>query len=577
MKKMALLLLLVLTGLVAFVLLNRQGQEEIDPARFLPEQTALYIEHRDLEAFVQDFKQSKLGLALSSIDYELLSRELEIEESFYQEFEKARNDVTEFLDGQIFKQMLSKKVIVSLLPIKAPGSKDPLVEARKRLLVILEPKLNSSLIDLIGYLNLEGTDQTSQQHGDHLVKFHHLEDGETLVSVKVDGLVLLSYNENIIFGCLDRFDQGKQSLMTHADFKYLREEHRDSKVFFYSSIQSIRQQIPHFIQMLDEPEQKLIIDKMAGGKGWRTLSFGIDAGQDTISDKATIFFDKEEIDAATRELLLVPPEKNETLAMVPAEAVVYYWTNTFNLSTIWKTIQNSQGDQKEQQLKMKKEITKTIGMDPEKFFALFGSKIAFFLEEQSEISFIPLPGFSAMMQLKQPVKAGHFVENKLKELHIPIHTTTYKQKELRYWGNSVQQSFQPVYAIFNEYLYIASSVKLMKRMIDTADLGTGLQNDPGFLAVQNNSFLGKNNSVSFIRFSSFIQMTKELVNWGGMILGLQNRRVANRSKILIDQLINPILDGMTMFSTVHARSYTTDDKIVFENKTILVPQQTTNE
>ena len=569
MKKIALsLLLIIVVASLVIYFLTEDEQKEMDPARFLPKQTSFYLEHQDLEVFIDSLSQSKLGKTFSAIDYDLLFRELQLHELHYENFKNIRDDINEFLDSQVYKQLLSKKVVVSLLPAESAEISDPQVEAKKRLLVIFKTKLNSNLLDLIGYLNLEGIRQTSQKYGNHVIKFHHLKNNEILVTTKVEGLVLLSFNEDIIRASIDRFERKESSLVSHKDFKELRKNQRNCKVFFYSSIQEIRKQLPYFIQKFDDTTKDIITKKLIGWDGWRTFSFCITSDGNALYDRATIYFDKDKLDPSTKKLFLTPPEENKTLSMIPASVVTYYWTNTFDLPVIWDTIINNSKMSEEQRSKIRNDFIKNIGMEPEKLFELFNKKIAFFIMEGNGANFIPLPDISFIINLKQSKEVGDLLKNQLEKFQIPVQTQTYKKRKMIYWGNSIQQSLQPVYAIFNSHLYVSSSIEVMKKMIDTIDSGQGLAVDNEFLSVTHSNFTGKNNTVSFIRFSSLIRLTKELVNWGGTILGLQDRRVAHKTKILIEHLINPVLDGMMMFSTVHARSYTTDDKIVFENKTI---------
>jgi len=562
------LLLIIVTSSLLFFFLREEKKKDTEPALFLPEQTSVYLEHRDLEAFINDFRQSKLGTTLSSIDYDLLFRELQINKSYYEHFVKAQENISEFLDSQFYKQLLSEKVIITLLPAENNERGDLEVEIKKRLLIILKPKINSSLLDLIGYLNLEGTEQSSTKHGNHVIKSHHIENDGILVTSKVNELVLLSFNEDVIRQCLDRFDQGKRSLVSHNDFRELREEHNQSQIFFYSSIQSIREQLRILIQTLDDSNQNTINKGLTEWNGWRTLSFGIRTDDKAIYDKAAIFFDKDKIDPTVKKLFLIPPEENNTLSMVPPDIVTYYWTNTFDLSTIWNTAIIGSGTNTEQRKQIINEFKKNVGIKPEKLFEMIDNNIAFFIMGNSDTSFIPLPDFSFVFHLKKPKKFQSFIKNQLNRLEILVQSQTYKEKKLFYWGNAIQENLQPVYSIFKDHLYVASSVKLMKKIIDTMDSGQGLGVDPEFLAVIHSNFTKKNNSVSFVRLSSLIRLTKELINWGGTILGLQDRGVAHKSKILIEDLINPLLDGLDMFSTIHARSFTTEDRIIFESQTL---------
>jgi hypothetical protein len=63
-------------------------------------------------------------------------------------------------------------------------------------------------------------------------------------------------------------------------------------------------------------------------------------------------------------------------------------------------------------------------------------------------------------------------------------------------------------------------------------------------------------------------LVKEVFSWIGTMIAIQDREAAQRSKILIDKLINPLLDGLAMYSTIGMRSYTEQDSIIIESKVL---------
>ncbi len=575
MKKFGLLFLLLFIVATLFVFVLRQEEEGADPSYFLPPETAIYLDHRELEESINFFRSSKLGKTIESLDYELLFRQFDLYESHYPTFADIRDEIKAFLDSQLYKQILSKRAVISLLPTKNKSIDNPLSEAKRRLLFILEPKLNSSIIDLISGLNLEGTEQTSTEYGERTIKFHHLSEDERLVTAKVEEHILVSYNEDLIRQSIDRYDgETKESLYYNKEFKEHRQLHDNFRLFFYSSIQQVRNQVPIFINSLENKQKKLIEDQLQDWKGWQSASFGARQVENTIYDKAAIFFDPKKIDKTTRNLFLVPPQSNETLKNVPANVVSYFWANTFDFKSLWDAaIQDKTITDKERR-EMVQDLRKNLGTDPEALAKILGNQLAFLIRQGTDIGFIPLPECGLFIQLKDPATADKLIRKQLKKLNIPLQTQYYKKKKLVYWDSSIQNSLQPVYCLCGNYLFIASTVELMKKIIDTEESGDGLKKEAAFKVDGNKQFFDKNNSMSFIRFDSFIQLTKELVNWGGILLGLQDRSVSYKSKLLIDQLINPLLDGMTMFSTVHARSYSTSDRVYFENQTRIHQTQT---
>lgn len=67
-------------------------------------------------------------------------------------------------------------------------------------------------------------------------------------------------------------------------------------------------------------------------------------------------------------------------------------------------------------------------------------------------------------------------------------------------------------------------------------------------------------------------MLKELINWGGTIIGIEDRKAARKSKVVINQLINPLLDGLAMYSQIGTRRYT-ENNIIYIESTTLIDEQ----
>jgi hypothetical protein len=64
-------------------------------------------------------------------------------------------------------------------------------------------------------------------------------------------------------------------------------------------------------------------------------------------------------------------------------------------------------------------------------------------------------------------------------------------------------------------------------------------------------------------------MLREMVTWGGTMLAIKDKELARKSKVLIDELINPLLEGLAMYSIVGSRKYQEGGTIVFESFTNL--------
>ena len=81
-----------------------------------------------------------------------------------------------------------------------------------------------------------------------------------------------------------------------------------------------------------------------------------------------------------------------------------------------------------------------------------------------------------------------------------------------------------------------------------------------------------NNLVLFARAAQLIQGLQELASWLGKIIAIRDEQTGSRSKVLIDQAVIPLLDGLTMIKAGAVRSYTGPGEIVLQS-TILMTEK----
>jgi hypothetical protein len=137
------------------------------------------------------------------------------------------------------------------------------------------------------------------------------------------------------------------------------------------------------------------------------------------------------------------------------------------------------------------------------------------------------------------------------------------------WGGVISGSgLQPTLVFVDDYFVIASNIQQIEEFTaDNLEEGS-LVNSAGFQQVDR-GLQEKNLSMAFLDFAKFAEMLKELASWGGTMIAIKDRDLARRSKIIIDRLINPLLDGLSMYSRIGTRAYAQDDYIIFESTTAI--------
>jgi hypothetical protein len=267
------------------------------------------------------------------------------------------------------------------------------------------------------------------------------------------------------------------------------------------------------------------------------------------------------------------PVENKTLAMIPADILGYYWSNTFSMSTLWEMFSREMKDSAEEIQAMEKNVQTATGMELQQLFAMFGSEAVFLVKDIATDGFIPLPNGALFLKIEKEDEFVKMLQPLLAKIDIPTKTEEYKGVKMISWEVSFHPSLQPVYALHKGYLILASTVDLVKKVIDSED-GAGLVSDELFQQVNEGLKQGltkENNSVSFVRFSSLLHMLKELANWGGTMLSMQGPETALKSKVMLEQLVLPLFDGLAMYEVIGSRSVIEDDAIIMESSIVLAP------
>ena len=151
---------------------------------------------------------------------------------------------------------------------------------------------------------------------------------------------------------------------------------------------------------------------------------------------------------------------------------------------------------------------------------------------------------------------------------IPLIRQSFNGVKMYLWGGVVPTGdLQPTFCITDNYFVFSSNRKQIRDFILDGDGYQALDGNPEFKRV-NNGLTSENNSVNYIDSRSLVVLFKEVFSWIGTMIAIQDREAAQRSKILIDEMLNPLLDGLAMYSTIGMRSYTEENRIHIESKVL---------
>jgi hypothetical protein len=582
----------VVAAVLYFLVTARLGKVTV--ADFLPIETLVCIEQRDLGQLLDEFKVSRLGRAVIGIDTTKIVTDLGLAPEEINKIKDSRKQLDDFLNSPAFQEVLGQEFTLALLPVPDDVLDVPEKTAASSFLFIAKPKHNADLLEMVSSLFAKKLEQTSLQHGKYSIKQYRLEEKTSLSVVTVAGYVIAAFDERLVQAGLDRYDSKQKTLAQNKEYIRLRHDFIDAKLFAYVSMPALSRQVSRLVATFD-PDQKEDVQKaLDQWKGWEGLAFGVWKEKGRVRDKGVVLFKKDKLNPLVAKMCSVQPAENKTLAMIPADILGYYWTNTLSMGTFWEMFTQEMKDSTEQIKAMEQEVKTFTGVELQQLIAMFGSEAVFLLKDVATDGFIPLPNGAILLKIDKEDEFVKMLQPLLAKVAIPFQSEDYKGVKLNILGVSLHPGLQPLYALHQGYLVIASTVDLVKTIVDCggsgdsqgrpsvagakdgtgATGGSGLVGDGRFQQVNqelNQGLTKANNSVSFVRFSSLLKMVKELANWGGTMLSMQAPEVAVKSKVVIEQLVMPLLDGLAMYEVIGSRSVIQNDAIVLESVMVLAP------
>lgn len=575
-KTGAILTVIVVIALgLYFLVTARFGK--VTAADFLPEEILLAVEQQDLGQLLEDYKNSRLGHTITGIDYLKIASDLGMAQEEVDKISGVSKKMGDFFKSPVFKELFGKEFTLALLPVTDINLASPDKAATGSLVFISRPSHDADILKLISSLFIGKLNQTSIQHGKYSIQQIALEEGIVLNVATVQGYIIAALDVGLVQASLDRFDNKsgskKGTLAQSSEYIRLRQEFTDAKCFVYVSMPMLYGQAVMFAEQLDIPEHDELLKAIDQWKGWNGLAFGAWKEKGQIRDKGVVLFNREKLDPLVAKMCSVKPTENKTYAMVPADILGYYWTNTLNMGMFWEMFRREMQGSEEQLKAIEKEVKAATGLELDQILAMFGSEAAVLMKEMVTDGFIPLPNGAIFLKIEKEADLLKMVKSQLAKMDIAIQAEEYKGVALNTLDISFHPSLRPVYVMHQGYLILAGSADMVKKIIDSQG-SQGLFAEKSFQQVNeglHKGMTGSNNSVSYVKFSSLLKMIRELANWGGTILSMQDPETGRKSKVVLDQLIFPLLDGLGMYEAMGSRSVIQDDALIMESTMILAP------
>lgn len=570
MKKYLYAALLFFCGLGLFFFLRSGQIKAVQAADVLPADVLLYIEQHDFVKTYQEFAGSRLGRVLTHIDYVDITVELGGDKDDVTDALSLWKEIDKLINEPAFDQVLGKEFALALFPMPGFSRENIIKNVEERLLLIARPRHNAKVIQFLASSIAKDVEQSTVQYGSHTITRFKINEEYTLSTATVAGLVLAAVDERLVRKSLSTFDDPINTLGGSAQYQQLRKNFADVTLFQYLSLSPLKEQGEILAEKLSEDDKQQWLDLLEQWSGWNAGAYGAWDQEGVIKERLEILYSAEKLDKDVARIFATEPEQNNTLTMVPADSLFYYWGNNLNLPLLFDMYSDMLVDQRPEMFDLlQQELQDTVDMRLEDILALAANECGIIIEDV-EGEGVPLPKVLMMLELKDTEKFMQIFHKLLEEASIPISTSEFQGHEISYWGIAPQGGLQPAFTLSDNYLLLSNSRDLVKQVVALqGNPMDTLVNNPALKELQG-ELTQSNNSTAYVHIALMADAFKTLATWAGGMAVLQGPETAQKVNVVIEELVLPLLDGVAMYTQLATRTEVKEGSIVVESSVLVV-------
>jgi hypothetical protein len=524
--------------------------QPLDPLALVPQDALLMLDTANAAAAGQIFLKSRLGQTVTAVNWPAVLRKLDAPPLLSIMFKKQSASLKDLLSKPFLQDIFSRRTVFALLPPDNPEQlqANPMQKLLARTMLISAPGKRGTASALLALRKTkQQTDMLYYQGVGILIL--ELEQGRRLHAAALGGQLVFSFSpaplQRSIDAFIRHFIRRKNGLLRVSDYVEMKAATKGQNDFFlYANLAGLK-------QLLGQQ------DEAAMPSGIRSMSLLHQHRAETEYFKSMIRFSPEHLPSLQKQFYTAEPQRDRSLALMPANLLLYFWTNWL-APEFWQ--QTVLADATENQFLASAEawLRKQTGMGLEETTSLFGREFSFSTNEISTAGFFPVPRLCFVLEVLDQDKAERFLRKLLSGLPL-------KRKNVN--GATVvslqaaKGMMQPSYTFADGFLILADS---REQLLDVLNADRKkLLADRSFQAV-NTSMAQPSNLLLFARVAELVNGLQELAAWTGAMIAVRDEEAGAKSKALIDEVISPLLESLSAFATVSLRSRVRPGELILE-------------
>jgi len=540
--------------------INRPAARIIQPAELLPAETLMMIEAVNLKKSLDEFRVGPLGKAVSGIDMPACMGAFNADPEEIEQVSRLQSQLKAGVDSPWFDTLFGELVVVAFLQSNPDDMRAPAEMVwRESAIMVLRPKKPAEMIQWIGRMFAREVTVTAQTVDGIRMDRVETGDGLTLFITIDRGLGLVALDPKPIVRCLTPPEGDVRPSLAHSpDYVAMRKElgaPATARFFAWVDLHGIFREWHHRTNQGGSGDDAMAeVQRLWGGFNQAkpvVAAVATDDG-DVIHHRWRIRYNAADLSPDMRRMLDVPPEINTTLPWVPETTLYYSWQNNLG-QVLASALDGPRLDANEAEA-FKREFTARTGTTLEDAVNAFGSQFAVMIRDIKTGGMFPVPELALMAETVQPALIDRLVETAVRNSGVVMVTEEYRGERIRYVGLPYGEDISPGYAVRDGFLVVASSRGLLKALLTRGEGWTGLADTPSFNSVIKGSAEPSNQMVYF-QVGDAAASVKDLLKWALSLAVMTGKAGdANQMIYLSNKVVEPILDGLSMYPAMGAKT-----------------------
>ena len=426
--------------------------------RILPSNPFIFVRLAHVEEHVEQVINSDFGKNIAAIDLpDVLSRN-HFSHKDIGDFRRWQNDVVKFWDNPLIKRFLGKEASVAVYH----------QNNSHQVFVVLRLTLSTRIAELFAQLSHHwGEGITVRQRMYHGRGINHVvfkKQGVILAYVRIrDLLIITPETFGRIEDVVDVYQHRQDSLGQDPSYNFVRRNaypKEDGFLFVNANLFSGLWR--------NEMDSKLT------SIGYQTAAFpvyGLSYLPGAVSKyKMILGLDEKFMSQGMRRTVACPAVANDTLKLVPVNAIAYNWGGCYDFEQSWGLIRQRLQDHPsmaEGVFKLKHQIEKHFNISIKKdVLPVFGHEVGGYLTDVDMQGNYPFPRLLVFVRIQDRSAAEHLLDKLTENPVMALQSEEYNHVNIHYISLPMGANMDPGYGFLDDYLLIATSRQLLKRSID---------------------------------------------------------------------------------------------------------------